>query len=79
MAQVITDVLSITSADGWRYDPGHARPVVLALVAFFDTDYPNLGVNKRVIALSDLAYSDELIGTTITGDMTPILIPPDSD
>lgn len=79
MAQVITDVLSIASADGWRYNSGPSRPVVLALVAFFDTDYPNLGLNKRVIALSEIAYSDELLGTTITDDMMPLLVSPQTD
>lgn len=73
MPQIIVDVVSISSAAGLRFDGTAIRPAVLALVTYFDTDYPNLGPNKRIIALSDIEYSYDLIGTEITKSMTSTL------
>lgn len=65
MAKTIIDVRSVTSGAGWEFSESGEAVAVFLLVAYVDSDYPNLGPNQCVVALNAMDYGDDLIGLEI--------------
>lgn len=62
MSEIITEVHTITSVQGWRFNTAAGENVLcLALVSVFNTAYPSLSPVKKIIAL-DETMMDDLVG-----------------
>ncbi len=70
--EVITDVLSLSSANDWFFGcPGDelkdAEPVMcFALVTTFNAKYPSLGTSKQLIGLTAEELKADLLGNPLT-------------
>lgn len=73
MAEIVVDIHSICSADGWYFsDYGGIDPVLcLALVSTMDTNHPSLAPARQIIAL-DKDYFGDILGMTIESKHTDI-------
>ena len=73
MPEVVVDIHSISSANGWYFsDFGGIEPVLcLALVSTMDTAHPSVAPARRVLAL-DKDHFGDILGMTVESKHTDI-------
>lgn len=73
MPEIVVDIHSICSANGWYFsESGGMGPVLcLALVSTMDTNHPSLAPARQIIAL-DKEYFGDILGMTVERKHTEI-------
>lgn len=73
MSEVVIEIHTISSANGWYFSEfGGIEPVLcFALVSILDTDHPTISPAKQVIAL-DKDHFGDILGMTVEEKHTDI-------